>query len=111
MWEYIISPIIGVLCGAISTYVIAKRMINTDRIVDYAYAILDETMENVEMQKRVYGFGVLLGNGIKNGVGLSSKGGKFKFEDLIMQGIASFILPRTKEKQEEGLGIFATPTS
>lgn len=42
-------------------------------------------------QKAIYSIGILLGNAIKQGVGITGSGGKMKMENIIMQGIAGFI--------------------
>lgn len=43
------------------------------------------------MQKKVYVLGALLGNGIRQGVGINAKGGKLKIMDIVTQGISGFI--------------------
>ena len=66
MFEYIVSGIIGALTGALCTYVIAKRMIKP---LEIAEDLIDYIVTDVEMQKKVFLIGNLLGNGIKSGVG------------------------------------------
>lgn len=78
------------LLGSIVTYIIAKKMTSSDRILNITYDVLDETTQNVEMQKKVYTLGILLGNGIKSGIGLQKGRGKFKMEDLVGMGMQYF---------------------
>jgi len=73
------------------TYVIIKKMTNIDRILDISDTLLNELTQNVEMQKKVYILGVLLGNGVKSGIGLSKGKGKFKLDDLIGMAISHFL--------------------
>lgn len=85
-----------VLCLVVSigfykTYAYAKSIVNTDTVLDIADEMLQELTQNVEMQKKVYFLGVILGNGIKKGIGIGGKGGKFKFEDLIGQALQGFL--------------------
>jgi hypothetical protein len=90
--------------GALMTYVVAKRMINTDKILEIFDEILTTVKEDTETQKKVFALGVLLGQGIKTGVGLNPKTGKFKFEDLLTQGAAMFLqqyLNKSQPQQSE----------
>ena len=77
--------------GSLITYVIAKRLTNIDRILNISDVLLDEITQNTEMQKKVYILGVLLGNGIKQGIGLPKGKGKFKMDDLIGMAISHFL--------------------
>jgi len=72
------------------TYAIAKKMTSSDRILGITYDVLDEVTDNVEFQKKVYSVGLLVGNGIKTGVGLTKGRGKFKMDDLIGMGMEYF---------------------
>jgi len=85
-----IFPILGsmaAISAPLIAYVIIKKNVSDDAIIDKVDMLLTEISTNPEMQKKVYTLGILLGNGIKNGVGIAGKGGKFKFEDIIGQGI------------------------
>lgn len=79
------SGIIGALSGSIGSYVIfkiVKRSMKHD---------IEEWLNSERGQKAIYTIGVLLGNAIKQGVGLGSSGGKLKLENIIGQAIAGFI--------------------
>jgi len=76
---------VGVLSGSISSYVmfrIVKKSIKREA---------EEWLNSEKGQKAIYTIGVLLGNAIKQGVGLGTGGGKLKFENIIGQAIAGFI--------------------
>jgi len=111
MYETLVYSLIGALMGGSITYVIAKRMVNTDKIIEISDELLTEIVSNVEMQKKIYAVGVLLGNGIKQGIGIQTKGGKFKWEDVLMQGIAAFVQGKLKPQPqgENPLAQWQTP--
>ena len=77
--------------GLYALYVLAKRKVNTDFFLEITDDMLSELSQNVDMQKKVYLLGVILGQGIKQGVGLSAKGGKFKIENLIGAALEGFL--------------------
>lgn len=107
MIETLIYSLIGALMGGSITYVIAKRMLNTDKIIEISNELLTEITSDVEMQKKVYIVGAILGNGIKSGVGITGKGGKFKFEDVIGQALGSIlgnIFPQKEPEQQQQQG-------
>jgi hypothetical protein len=101
MYEQIAYSAIGALMGAFMTYVVAKRMLNTDKILEIFDEILTEIKDDTEMQKKVFAVGILLGQGIKTGVGLNPKSGKFKFEDLLTQGAAMFLQQYLNKSQQQ----------
>ena len=103
MWEILISGLIGVLGGSISAYLIIKRFVNNDKIIEIFDDLTDEMVNNEEFQKKIFVIGALLGNGIKSGLGLNPRRGKFKFEDLISMAIASFF--------QKSMGQSSTETS
>lgn len=88
-----IIGILAYLIGFFWTYAKVKNAINPELLLDLGQELLESSLKNIkddpEMQQNVYAVGLLIGNGIKNGVGLQKGKGKFKFEDLIMQGIGS----------------------
>ena len=91
-----LSAVIMVLSVFLSGYVIAKMMArNIENLIETQKEYLTEDvnawLQTENAQKLIYGVGVLIGNGAKQGLGLQSKGGKMKFEDLIMAGISTFI--------------------
>lgn len=55
---------------------------------------LEAWLNSEKGQKAIYQIGVLLGNAIKQGVGLQTKGGSLKLDNLIGQAIAGFIQNR-----------------
>jgi hypothetical protein len=65
-------------------------MFSDEKIMDKVSMVLEEVVNNAEMQKQVYSLGVLLGSGIAQGTGIKA-GGKFKLQDLIMQGAGMFL--------------------
>ena len=83
--------LIGVGLAAASMYVIAKTLTKPEKLMDTFDYFLNELTQNVEMQKKVYVLGILLGQGIASGAGLKGKGGKFKLDDIVGQGIGMFI--------------------
>lgn len=89
MLEMVVTGIIGALSGSIGAYVIAKRFVSPDKIVEFIDVGLEAVTNDTELQKKVYVMGVILGNGIKTGIGL--KGGKTNLKDVIGMGIAQFI--------------------
>lgn len=102
-WEMIgqiISVLIAVLSGSIMSYIMAKIMVKNvkkeaEPMIDKAYtqvftkfrAFLNEE----DGQKMIYSLGVLMGNGARTGLGIQKTGGKFKIQDLIMQGVGQYI--------------------
>jgi hypothetical protein len=76
------------LIGAVSTYVILKKMVQPMDIVE---EILEEVTQNTEMQKKIYFLGGILGNGLKAGIGLNKIGGKFKWEDMAGQLLGGWL--------------------
>lgn len=93
----IVSAVLGVTMGATGAYLALKKVVNRDFLLDLFDDLTSELLQDENSQKKLYAVGILLGNGIKNGVGLSPKGGKMKFEDLLMGGFAQLL-------QNGGLG-------
>lgn len=48
-----------------------KKSLSTDSLIEKIEDISDEIMTNKELQAKIYTIGALLGNGIKQGIGLS----------------------------------------
>jgi hypothetical protein len=64
--------------------------------------ILTNITTDEGLQKQIYAAGVLLGSGIAKGTGIQG-GGKFKFSDIIGQGLAGWfsnMMGRTKQQTE-----------
>jgi hypothetical protein len=100
--DTIATALIAVSSGAIGAYVtsflIIRKVKNgaVDMVLNFIEDISAEfpkLLAKPEVQQFVYSIGVLVGNGAKSGVGLSTKTGKFKFEDLIGMAIGQ-LLPK-----------------
>lgn len=98
MFESILISAVTVAIGGLMTYTIIKKTVNINYILEVSDVLLDELTQNTEMQKKMYLLGVLLGNGIKTGIGLTKGRGKFKMEDLIGMGMEYFF-NRNKPQQ------------
>ena len=94
MWEYALMGLIGFGSGFFGMYIASKHLVNSHFFMQILDDLFDEAMNNEVFQKRIYVIGALLGNGIKQGVGLSPSRGKMKFQDIITQAIAGMILPK-----------------
>ena len=106
MSEQILNAVIPFVMGAIGTtvggyFIIKKVKSQAGNIVldliDEITPELPKLLAKEEVRQFVYSLGVLAGNGAKSGVGLGTKGGKFKFEDLLLMG-AQAILPQIVQK-------------
>lgn len=94
MLEQILMAVLGACSGAVATVFIIKTMFKP---IDLMEDLVDFAVNDTEMQKKLFLLGVLLGNGIKSGIGLNPRGGKFKMEDLIGMALAQFLGPKTGE--------------
>lgn len=94
MWEYALMALIGFGSGFFGFYLASRRLVNSDFFMDILDDLFDEAMNNENFQKRIYVIGALLGNGIKQGIGLTPSRGKMKFQDILTQAIAGMILPK-----------------
>lgn len=98
MSEYIypvVTGLTGTICGVLATYVMAKRMLSDDKIMDKIDLVLTEVSQSEELQRKIYMVGGILGKGLRDGVGIdrlipkgSKKGG---IEGLIMDLIGGFV--------------------
>ena len=91
MYEEILYIALTVLMSATTTYLMGKYLVSDERIMSKLEMILNNLVNDVEMQKKVYLLGTLLGSGIAKGSGIQGSGGKFKLEDVIAQGASAFI--------------------
>lgn len=105
MLESFAFSALGGLIGSLTMFFLAKRAFSKDRILDISQEIVDESLDRLvnvpEMQKRLYMAGVIVGNGVKQGIGITAKGGKFKFENLIGEGLSILmqsVLPGVVQK-------------
>lgn len=101
MLETIGLSAIMVVISGLMTYVIIKKTVNINYILEISDVLLDEFTQNTEMQKKVYILGVLLGNGVRQGIGINKGKGKFKFEDLV--GVAIGHIFGGKQRTQENL--------
>ncbi len=69
---------------------VSKYTLSDAKIMDKIDLVLSNMVNDVEMQKKVYLLGTLLGSGIAKGSGIQGSG-KFKLEDVITQGASAFI--------------------
>lgn len=94
MLENLVPTAIGVLMGAVTTYIIAKRMTNTSKILEnlmenedllteFAEMFLEKVATNQKIQQGCYLIGGLIGKGAKDGLGLSGRGRKNDVMSLI----------------------------
>jgi hypothetical protein len=86
-----------------------KRSLSTDKLIEKIEDISDEIMTNKELQAKIYTIGAILGNGIRQGIGINTKGGKFKMEDIVGQvigNVAGRIFgqqpPENQQQQDQG---------
>lgn len=82
---------------AILVYWLAKSNKISDIITISIENVIRDVSEDVELQKKLYQLGGIMGNGVKSGLGLQTRGGKFKIEDLLM-GLASKFLGGNQEQ-------------
>jgi hypothetical protein len=89
-------------------------MISDDAIMNKLAMILENVTKDEGLQKHVYSIGVLLGSGIAKGTGIQG-GGKFKFTDIIGQGIAAWfggkLSPGAPAEQKSVDGLNPPPES
>ena len=90
-YETAIFLVIGWVIPVISGYVLFKTGCLNAKIQEIVYESVSEVAENEDLQKKVYVIGALLGNGIKHGIGMNVKGGKFKISDIVSEGVGAFM--------------------
>lgn len=108
MLEQFAISALGGLIGSLTIFFLAKRAFSHEKILDISQKVIDETLDRMvnvpELQKRVYMLGVLVGNGVKSGIGIGTKRGKFKFEDLLAEGasiLLQTVLPKAVQQKQE----------
>ena len=72
-----------------SIYFLARKLIENEK--KRLKTELEAWLNSENGQKALFSIGALMAAGMKSGMGLTQKGGKFKMEDLIGQIIGSFI--------------------
>jgi hypothetical protein len=99
--------VLGVVSGAVGAYVLTKKALSHDNILDlgeeFIENILEKAQSDAEFQKRIYVLGGLLGQGIKAGIGFQQGGGgKFKWQDLVMNFVGQkFGLNFNQQQQQQ----------
>jgi len=79
------------LAAIMFVYWLLKSHKIEDMITNSIENVIRDVSEDVELQKKLYQLGGLLGNGVKSGIGLQTRGGKFKLDDLAMSLAAKFL--------------------
>jgi len=106
----IISMILGIIIIKKTVknmiFDVADELINEQ--IDIRKADVEKWINSETGQKAFYSVGALIGNGAKAGIGLNTRGGKFKIEDIIAQIAGSFIENRFPMKNN---GDVSAPTS
>jgi hypothetical protein len=87
LWAAIIA-----LSVVLLVYWLLKSHKIEDVITNSIENVIRDVSEDVELQKKLYQLGGIMGNGVKAGVGLTTKGGKFKFEDLAMGLLSKYLV-------------------
>jgi hypothetical protein len=106
------TGITGALCGGLATYVMGKRLLSDDKILDKLDMILEEYSTNEDSLKKLYTIGGILGKGLRDGVGIDrlipkKKGG---LEGFLMDLAGSFIRDKIGgQPQENNRIINVTP--
>lgn len=102
MFEYIALSALGSCFGGFMTYVILKRAISNEAILQKIDVITQEIMTNEDLQKRVYALGALLGKGAIDGTGLKGRTqGKRGLEGMIMEIVGNYIGSRIGGQQQQ----------
>lgn len=101
MLESILISALTMAFSGLMAYAIGKKLTSTNRILEISDVLIDEITQNSEMQKKLYLIGVLIGNGVKAGVGLPKGKGKFKLDDLIGNAIAQMFLGNKSQEQTQ----------
>ena len=99
----IISAVIGAFSGTLGAYVIAKKMLNTDSLMEKIDELTDAVLTNEQMQRKIYTIGAIVGKGIADGTGIMNKipsgRGKGGIVGSIIQGILGKFLPSEEGQQ------------
>jgi len=95
------------LCSGIMTYVIAKKLTGTDSLMQKFDEIVSEVRDSPELQQKIASLGMIIGVGIKQGVGLGKGTGKRNIEGAIVEGLMNMFMPKAKEAlAETGASVF-----
>lgn len=87
-----LSAIISGLTLLMGYYVLTKK---AEKMVEKQKNLIKSDVQswlNSENgQKALYSIGALVGNGARTGIGLQTKSGKFKWQDLVGQIVGSYV--------------------
>jgi hypothetical protein len=107
MLVYVAISAIGSLCSGIMTYVIAKHLTGTDNLTQKLDEMLSEIRDSPDLQQKIASLGMVIGVGIKQGVGLGKGTGKRNIEGAIVEGLMNMFMPKAKEAlAESGASVF-----
>lgn len=91
---------------ASSTLFFSYWLLKTHKIEDVIAvsieSIIEDIAKNTELQKNLYQMGALIGNGAKTGIGLSTRGGKLKIEDIVLTAIEGYFRKGQQESSNIG---------
>ena len=100
-YEFIVSGVISGFLGAFVLLLgfiwVLKSSILRAMFIDLYGNLMYSVKNDVEVQKSLYMVGGYIGNGIKAGVGLPKMGGKMKLEDLAINLIGNYLLPKQSQ--------------
>jgi len=97
----LISFPLGFLGTLLAIYIGKKWMFSEESIYNAVFSVVNHSLNDEKMVKQLYFIGAVVGNGIRQGVGIGAKGGKFKWEDLFAQVASGFLEQFIKPKQPE----------
>jgi len=108
MLETLLSAGIGALTVFLSMLIVSKKIDNMVENTKKQLKVEAEAWLNSEKgQKAIFTVGAIIGNGAKSGLGMNSRSGKFKWQDLAGQVITEFF---TKGKGFNLQGNTKTPS-
>lgn len=81
----------AVLGGLVSIWVAKKYMFSAANLEESLETATEVVVTNENLQKKLYYIGAVLGQGVKQGIGLSGGKGKFRWEDLAAQILPNII--------------------
>jgi hypothetical protein len=99
-----IGTLLGCFSGGIFTYIMAKRMLSDEKILDKLDMILDEYTHDENSMRKIYMVGGILGKGLRDGMGIDRMLPKKKgvgLEGLIFDLLGNVIGKRFGVQQEE----------
>lgn len=92
MIELIYQGIITLLSFFIGYYLVSKKAEKLIESKEKQYKAALETWLNSETgAKALYAIGAMIGTGAKQSIGINTRGGKFKFKDILAQVAGNWI--------------------